>query len=168
MFRTLAYYLCFLAFAAFPAAAETLAMPKGQVLLTVSGNITTTNDAGTAVLDLEMLQALETRKIETTTIWTEGTQVFEGVRLKTLVDALGLEGTTLRATAINDYAVDIPFADATQDGPIVAYLLNGKEMSVRDKGPLWIVYPYDENADFRTEVIYSRSIWQMTRIEAID
>jgi len=154
MFRTLAYSLCFLAFAAIPAAAETLSTPKGQVLLTVSGNITTTNDADTAVLDLEMLQTLETRKIETTTIWTEGTQVFEGVRLKTLVDALGLEGNTLRATAINDYAVDIPFADATQDGPIVAYLLNGKEMSVRDKGPLWIVYPYDENADFRTEVIY--------------
>jgi hypothetical protein len=54
----------------------------------------------------------------------------------------------LRAKAINDYAIDIPLSDAVQGGPIVAYRLDGDTMSVRDKGPLWIVYPYDANADY--------------------
>jgi hypothetical protein len=41
-------------------------------------------------------------------------------------------------------------------------------MSLRDKGPLWIIYPYDSKSDFRTEVVYSRSIWQRDRLEALD
>jgi hypothetical protein len=45
--------------------------------------------------------------------------------------------------------------------------MNGAEMSIRDKGPLWIVYPYDASDDFRSEVVYSRSIWQLDRIEVI-
>ena len=38
---------------------------------------------------------------------------------------------------------------------------------MRDKGPLWIIYPYDQNTDYQTEVIYSRSIWQLDRIEVL-
>ena len=39
-------------------------------------------------------------------------------------------------------------------------------MSRRDKGPLWVIYPYHDNIDYRSETIYSRSIWQLDRIEA--
>ena len=74
----------------------------------------------------------------------------------------------MKATAINDYAVEIPVSDAVVGGPIVAYFLNGEPMSVRDKGPLWIVYPFDADPHYQTEVIYSRSIWQLDRIELIE
>jgi hypothetical protein len=63
--------------------------------------------------------------------------------------------------------VNIPLTDATPDGPIIAYENNGKEMTLRSKGPLWVVYPYDQSEDFRTEVTYSRSIWQLDRLELI-
>jgi hypothetical protein len=157
--------LAALAFAAAPAlyAAE-LAAPTGEVLLTVSGDITVTNAGDTAVFDLAMLQEIGGERIETTTIWTDGTQEFTGVSLKVLLDLLEIEAGTLSATAINDYAVEIPVSDAVDNGPIVAYLRNGEEMSVRDKGPLWVVYPYDANSDYNTETIYSRSIWQLDRI----
>ena len=105
---------------------------------------------------------------ETSTIWSEGTHTFQGVSLKVLADRLGIDGATLRATAINDYSVDIPLTDAVEGGPIVAYKMDDATMSVRDKGPLWIVYPYDSDAAYRSEVIYSRSIWQLDRIEALD
>ena len=55
-----------------------------------------------------------------------------------------------------------------QDGPILAYLNDGEEMPVRDKGPLWVVYPYDLNASYQSEVIYSRSIWQLDRIVVVE
>ena len=74
---------------------------------------------------------------------------------------------TLRATAINDYTVEIPVSDAVEGGPIIAYSVDGKPMSVRDKGPLWVIYPYDSGAQYRSEVIYSRSIWQLDRIEVV-
>ncbi|WP_366141518.1 molybdopterin-dependent oxidoreductase [uncultured Sulfitobacter sp.] len=145
-----------------------MAAPTGDVMLTVTGNLEQTNGEGAALLDLDLLQALEQTTIETSTIWTEGKQTFEGVSLAVLVQALGITGETLRATAINDYTVEVPLTDAVEGGPIVAYRLNGETMSVRDKGPLWLVYPYDDNSDYRTEVIYSRSIWQLDRIEAVD
>lgn len=68
------------------------------------------------------------------------------------------------ASAVNDYTIEFPVEDALKDGPIIAFLRNGEEMSVRDKGPLWIIYPYDQDPAYRTEVVYSRSIWQLDRI----
>jgi len=53
-------------------------------------------------------------------------------------------------------------------GTIVAYQLNGAPMSRRNKGPLWIVYPFDQNVDYQNETTYSRSIWQLAHIVVID
>lgn len=168
MLRTVFKAISLVALTALPVWASDLGTPTGPVVLTVSGNIDMTNSDNIAQLDLGLIEALDKTTIETTTIWTEGLQVFEGVSLAALVEELGIGGTTLRATAINDYAVEIPLDDAVEGGPIVAYKLNGKVMTLRDKGPLWIVYPYDADAAYRTEVIYSRSIWQLDRIEALD
>ena len=38
-------------------------------------------------------------------------------------------------------------------------------MSVRDKGPLFIIYPFDESEDLRSERYYSRSAWQLKHLE---
>lgn len=154
------------------AAIMTLALPasalepaEGPVVLTVTGAITQTNAEGAAKLDLALLGAMGSVVVETTTIWTDGVQTFEGVELATLLAALGAEGTVLRAIAHNDYAVDIPVSDAVAGGPVVAYLRNGAAMSMRDKGPLWVIYPFDSKPEYQSELIYSRSIWQLDRIE---
>jgi hypothetical protein len=80
---------------------------------------------------------------------------------------MGLNDGRFLATAINDYSVEIPLSDAVEGGPIIAYLMDGEEMSIRDKGPLWVIYPYDSDADFRSEVVFSRSIWQLDRLEIL-
>jgi hypothetical protein len=147
-----------------PVSAEMLAAPSGDAILTVSGNITVTNQGETAVLDRAMLEAMPQVSFKTKTIWTEGEIEFTGILLSDLLRKLGIENGTLKATAINDYAVDIPVVDALQEPAIIAYLIDGKPMSVREKGPLWIVYPYDSNKKFQAEVYYSRSIWQLDRL----
>ncbi|WP_051312463.1 putative pterin-binding protein [Pseudodonghicola xiamenensis] len=146
------------------AMAQDLAPPEGEVLLTVSGEITQTNVGATAQFDRRLLESMQPVTIATTTIWTDGVQQFTGIPLIRLMRAVGASGHRLKATAINDYAVDIPSSDWVENGPIVAYLRNGAPMSVRDKGPLWIVYPYDTNPAYQGEVIYARSIWQLDRI----
>ncbi|QPH55275.1 molybdopterin-dependent oxidoreductase [Pontivivens ytuae] len=158
--------VCVLAAPAF--AEEPLQTPTGEVLLTVTGAIEKTNTDGAALFDLQMLEGMPSTEFETETIWTMGGQVFMGVELGDLLSALGVEEGTLTATAINDYSVEIPVSDAVEGGPIVAYSLNGAPMSVRDKGPLWVVYPYDSDEDYQSEVIYSRSIWQLDRIVVED
>lgn len=139
--------------------------PQGEVILTVTGAVSERN-AGEAVhIDLAMLEAMAPVEFETSTIWTDGPQVFRGVPLVTLVQKLGAEGTVMSASALNDYSVEIPLTDAVENGPILAFEVNGSPLSVRDKGPLWVVYPYDSNSDYQAEVIYARSIWQVAKIE---
>ena len=146
------------------AVAEDLPAPTGEVLLTVSGAVPVTNVGETAQFDIILLRSLKAVSFTTTTPWTDGQQSFTGVPLNVLLERLEIREGTLSATAINDYAVDIPVSDAVEGGPIVAYLHDGQDMSVRNRGPLWIVYPYDTVEAYQAEVIYSRSIWQLDRI----
>jgi hypothetical protein len=160
-----------LSFAALPALAETLPASTGEVLLTLSGNLSNqTADApiGTVTLDLEILKSLDTKVFTTSTIWVEGDIVFTGVSLHDVLDYAGAAGSTIGAIASNDYKVEIPADGLEDNAPIVAYMMDGVEMSSRGKGPLWIVYPYDDDRKYRTEVTYSRSIWQLNRIVSIN
>ena len=140
-------------------------LPSGVLAQNVV--LTVTHGGEATEFDMPALEAMEADEFETTTIWTEGPQTFKGVPLAALLDNLGVTEGTVKATAINDYAVEIPVEDAIEGGPIIAYRLNGDLMSVRDKGPLWVVYPYDSDDAYQTEVIYSRSIWQLDRIEIL-
>lgn len=154
-----------LLFLATQSGAQELRAPAGDVVLTVTGLISKANSDGDALLDVAMLQDMDPIQIETTTIWTEGPQVFEGVLLSRLIDELGAEGSVIAASALNDYTVEIPLSDAVPDGPILAFAQNGAPLSVRDKGPLWVIYPYDSKAEYHSELIYARSIWQVKRME---
>ncbi|GHC50621.1 oxidoreductase [Gemmobacter tilapiae] len=137
------------------------------MVLTVTGLIGATNGEGAATFDLAMLEALDRKTFATTTIWTEGQQVLSGVPLVELLAHLKIKGRTLKVTAVNDYSIEVPISDAVQGGPILAYLNNGQRMTLRDKGPLWLVYPYDQNPAYQSETIYARSVWQLDRIEVL-
>lgn len=145
--------------------AQEFAPPAQTVVLTVSGKIATVNVGDTAQFDMAALRKFPVTEFETTTIWTEGPQTFRGVSLKVILDYLKASGKMLSVSAINDYSVEVPVSDAVENGPIIAYEANGKPMHRRDKGPLWLVYPYDVNPAYKAETIYTRSIWQMDRIE---
>ncbi|MFD1343962.1 molybdopterin-dependent oxidoreductase [Litorisediminicola beolgyonensis] len=149
-------------------AADPLPAPEGDVLLTITGAIGLTNnpEGDAALFDRAMLEALPVRTIRTATIWTEGVQEFTGVPLADLLERIEVtDRPSLRAAAINDYAIDIPAEDWENDVALIAYERNGAEMSVRDKGPLWVIYPFDDAPELNTEVHFSRSIWQLDRIE---
>ena len=156
-----------LALVAGPATAEHLDAPKGEVILVVSGEIELTNHPHEAHFDRAMLEEIGLEEIRTTTLWTEGQQVFEGVPLHRLVTYLKGAGGSLRVLALNDYAVEIPWEEANAEGPILAIRNNGESLSVRDKGPVWMVYPYDAEEKFQNEVTYARSVWQLERIEIL-
>ncbi|MFT5786522.1 MAG: hypothetical protein ACI9KK_001881 [Ascidiaceihabitans sp.] len=150
----------------FSAHAETLPAPTGPVLLTISGALNNETADGVVTLDLDILKSLDTQVFRTSTIWLEGEIEFTGVNLRDVLDYAGATGETFSAIALNDYSVEIPNDSIEAGAPIVAYLMDGAKMSPRGKGPLWIVYPYDQNASYRTEVTSTRSIWQLDQIKA--
>lgn len=144
-----------------PRPARALEVPQGDVILTVGGAIQNTNGNGTANFDLAMLEALPKSSFKTASPWFQQETLFEGTPLASLLEAVGAQGTSMSAMAINDYAVDIPLEDATVHKALLAYKVDGEYLPVRKRGPLWIVYDYDSNSKLRSEVFYTRSIWQL-------
>lgn len=115
------------------------------------------------------LDNLTFQTFQTSTIWTEGVQEFSGPSRATVLEAAGaVDGVRrFRLTALNDYAVLIDMSQVEADVPIIANRMNGAKFSVRDKGPLWVVFPYDSASRYRTETIFSISVWQLRRIEGL-
>lgn len=147
-----------------PLAAAALDTPAGPVILTIDGSIATTNQDKAANFDRAMIEAMPVTAVKTVTPWTEGEVVFEGVLMRDLLDSVAANGETLRAVAINDYAVEIPVSDFREHDVILAWKADGSRMRVRDKGPLWVIYPWSDKAELRNEVHHARSIWQVRKL----
>jgi hypothetical protein len=145
--------------------ARALLPATGPVLLTVSGKILSPNDGAQAQFDMAMLEKLPQTSFSTRTPWYAQPRKFTGPLLRDVLREAGAQGTMLRARALNDYRVDIPFDDAQRFDLIVARLLDDQPMAVRDKGPLFTIYPFDAREELRNAVYYSRSAWQLRTIE---
>lgn len=146
--------------------AANLSAPTGRVLLTVSGAIENVNQGETAVFDLALLEGLDWQDITTFTHYTEGPQRFRGPTLASLLEVLGVREGTLRAVALDDYAIKIPIEDLAKYDILLAMEHNGERMRVRNRGPIWVIYPAASPGDIVQEHI-SHSIWQLTSIEVI-
>ena len=117
---------------------------------------------------LEDLDAMDQTTIETSTIWTDGVNSFSGVPLKVLLEAHNAAGVTIEMIALNDYSVSMPISELEENAPIIASRMNGETMSVRDKGPFWVIFPYDSKSKYQSEIVYSRSIWQLNRLTVLE
>jgi hypothetical protein len=143
-------------------ALDPLPAPTGKIILTLDGRIALHNTAdGKAAFDLAMLQALPVTRFRTSTIWTDGVQAFEGVSIANLLARVGSEGSEIQAVAANDYEIRFPVSDASDHGGLIAYQINGSLLPVSNKGPLWIVYPFDRDPDLQTERFQGESVWSL-------
>lgn len=146
------------------ARADSLETPTGPTVLTVTGAIANTNGEGSARFDRRMLSSLGQIEIRTTTDWTDGATRFRGPKLRDVLDAVGAAGGRLTATALNDYAIQIPIQDAQDYDVILAMEQDGEPLSIRTKGPIWIVYPRDDHDELRSVEFNSRWIWQLASL----
>lgn len=149
------------------AALASLPVPKGKVILTVSGKIEAFNVADRAEFDRDMLQAFGSSSFTTSTPWYSGPVTFSGLPMKKLMQVVRASGQSVVATALNDYETRIPISDFVQFNVLLALKRNGHYMPVSDKGPLFIVYPYDSDPALKTQKYYSRSSWQLSRIVVV-
>jgi hypothetical protein len=146
------------------AGADPLAAPEGKPILIISGAISEKNTPDAAQFDRDMLEKLGMTTIETNTPWYKGPMTFEGVPLDKLMTEVGATGSHVVAYALNDYSTDIPIEDFAKHHPILALKRNGEYMPVRDKGPLFVIYPYDSDPELKSQIYYNRSAWQVARL----
>ncbi len=149
--------------------ADGLSQPSGPVVLTVTGNIQYTNaqdddGKGKAEFDCAMLEAIGTSVREMETAWTSGRVSFEGVIGIDLLNAVGASGDTVTAMALNDYVIDIPASDFKNYPVMLALKMDGEYMRIRDKGPLWVIYPQDEYPELDSPATRRKWVWQLNAL----
>jgi hypothetical protein len=145
--------------------ARALERPAGPVVLTIKGRVRIPNQGAQVDFDMAMLERMPQTSFTTRTPWYAKARKFTGPLLRDLLAAAGAHGSTLRAVALNDYQVELPADDAMRFDVIVARLLDDAPIAVRDKGPLFMIYPFDAQPELRNPVHYSRSAWQLRTIE---
>ena len=143
---------------------EKLEAPQDPAVLSVTGAIANTNSPGCADFDIANLELLGLSRLTTWTPWTEGEIEFEGVLARRLMEAVGAEGTQVHATALNGYEHTIPLGDFENYDVLLAFRMNGAVMRVRDKGPIWIVYPWSDHPELDDFTTREKSIWQLAAL----
>lgn len=142
--------------------------PTGAATSEPSLELVGPGHARTLDLSLNNLAALPQFEIRTDNEFSDGVVVYRGPLVRDVLAALSLDRLqAVRFVAANDYYVDIPTSDFFDYDVILAMEADGKPLSRRDKGPLWLMYPISDHAALRQPVYLSRLIWQVVRIEAL-
>jgi hypothetical protein len=134
-----------------------------EVLFSIRGLSGETAAAGHPVTRA-VLEALSQESYVTATVWTDGAHRFSGVLLAVFLDWLGASDCGVEIVALDGYVITIPAGDIAAEAPLLATRIDGSPISRRDRGPVWLVYPYDRAPRFRTEIALARSVWQIDYI----
>ncbi|MDZ7851159.1 MAG: oxidoreductase [Halomonas sp.] len=147
------------------ALASPLPAPTERVLLTLSGDIAHTNVGDEAQFDRGMLEALSAHTIETHTPWHRDKGRYEGPLMRALLETVGADDSEqVRIISLNHYEAVVPASDFRRHDVILAMTRDGEPLSIREYGPLFVLYPFDDHPELLTEAVRFRSVWHVERI----
>lgn len=118
-------------------------------------------------LDLPTMDKMPQTTFSTKTPWHNGVTEFSGVLLKDFLTATRLKGTKLQIIALNDYEVEADLSELLEAGALLATRQNGAIMPVSDKGPVFLVFPFDSRPELQHQTYYSRAVWQIAEINVL-
>jgi len=136
-----------------------IGMVNSAVSRTFGELIIKTVDGQTIVIPEAELLAQPQAIVNTHTAWTTGRHEFKGLLLTNVLAKAGIDVSSprdmkMRVLALNDYV-------------IVAAFMDGKRLTVSDKGPYWLVYPRDEFTELKDSRFDHRWVWQLKEISII-
>lgn len=137
------------------------AMAAGPVVLRIYGLQATP----VASYDMDFLRSLPQKSFTAQTPWYPKPVQFTGPLLRDVLAAAKVSGKTLQAIALDEYKAVIPFSDAQQFDMVLAHQINGQTLTPKDKGPLFVVYPYDSRPELQSVQYYGRSVWQLKSLK---
>ena len=130
-------------------------------------NIQAINNSGcqqSVQLNDRQLLALPQQQFVTHHSWSETPESFSGPLLEDVLDMACDNTKKIKLTALNNYAIDMDFSQLKQYQPIIALSVNGKRLSIREKGPLWIMLPLDDLKGIKEKSLDGVLIWQLSDI----
>lgn len=120
-----------------------------------------------AQLTEDDLLAMEQVTVITENEFIDGTSEFSGPLARDVAAMIGDDLEMVQLTAVNDYAVEVPLEDFMKYDVIFALTQDGERFSVRDKGPIWVIYPMTDNVELQDRVYNDRLIWQLVKVSGL-
>ncbi|MBO0903156.1 hypothetical protein [Jiella sonneratiae] len=111
------------------------------------------------------LAAMPQTKIVTHTPWASEATTYEGPTVAAFLAGLGETGERFHLAALNDYLVTAERSLLTEAGAILAIRENGRFMAVANKGPVFVMFPFDADRRLQSQQYYSRAVWQLVEID---
>jgi len=139
-----------------------------EVVLVIKEQAASINSEKGLSLTLKQLRSLPQVEITTHTRWTQGEKHFKGPLLRDVLALKTKQFKQVRAVAINGYRVEIPSQDYLNFDVILALYEGEKPLTLRTKGPIWIIYPWSDSPELERGVYYARAVWQLSKLEVYD
>lgn len=112
------------------------------------------------------LEARTWHTIETSNEFISGVGVFRGPLLADVVSLIGRAGAKkARLVAANQFYSEVEIAEFSAFDAILAMEMNGRALSLRDFGPIWVMYPIDDHSELQDSRFNNRLVWQLQVIE---
>ena len=140
--------------------------PAGEVVLTLSGDISVTNSGESLVMDMETIEKLGLVEYTVDDPWAETKVTYTGVLLSDLKKYSGMSNaaTSIAMTALDDFTVDISVADIDRWPIMLATRTNGEYMDIENAGPTRIIFPY-HTGTFDLETYNKFWIWNLKSMD---
>lgn len=124
--------------------------------------------SGEVSLSQEDILAMSDQQVVTQTPWTDDTLTFRGAPLAAVLARAGINDGWVNARGLNNYSINVPVDQALAAKAFLAVHMNGELMRIKDKGPFWIVFPWDEHPELLTREIRAWSVWQLQALSVLD
>ena len=125
-----------------------------------------TTPAGIRQYTLAELEAVGLTKVTTKTFWPADDGSYQGPLLADVLKLAGLDNTAaIRVSARDGFSQVIPRSDWTRWPLLLATRRDSHPLSARDKGPLRIIYPRDQDPALEDTIYRLRWVWLVRAIE---
>jgi hypothetical protein len=115
-------------------------------------------------LSIKDLEKFPLVSVRTETQWTDGVLHFRGPLMRDLLNDVGAAGDLIQVNGLDGRSVVIPREDIEKYDVIIACQVDGNYFSVRERGPLWIIYPWSNNPEIQSAAYYDRGIYHLSSL----
>ena len=122
-----------------------------------------------ALLSQSDLDSLTQQSIETVSPYFNGQIRFSGPELEAVLQHAAVSNVSdsrpITLRALNHYSVKTTTGALIETGAIVATRKSGSRLSLRDRGPFWIILPLSDRPELDNENYHRLLVWQLSHIE---
>jgi hypothetical protein len=147
-------------------AGDAIPAPRGDVILTVTGVVGTTNQGNKILMDLATIESVGLVEYEVVDPFENRKKLFRGVLMRELLNLWQVDAaaTTLDMVALNDYHVEVPIAIMREKPLLFALQADGAYMRPDYRGPAMLVFPYGYYK-FQRPLSDAYWIWQIKAVK---